>query len=400
MTTNVPAPTFGATGFVAPTEAEILAGVQADIQSAFSTTTLNFDATTPQGQLATSETAIIGNSNDQFLYYVNQVDPSYAEGRMQDGIARIYFLTRNPAEPTTTSVVCSGLTNVIIPVGAQITAADGNKYTCTSAGTIPASGSVTLPFACVVNGAIACPAQTFAIFTTIAGWDSAVSSASGVLGNAVESRSEFEARRAASVAINSTGTPQAVKAAVLAVPNVLDAYVIDNPLATTATVGGVSLAPHSIYVAAYGGAAAAIAQAIWTKKMPGCAMNGNTTVTVYDTTYSAPQPAYPITFQIPTPTDVKFAISIANSAAVPSDAATQVQNAIISAFAGGDGGARAQMGSTIYASRFYAPIAALGPWAQIVLIQIGTTTANANSVTLNINLEPVVSASDITVTFV
>jgi hypothetical protein len=400
MSTNVPAPTFTPTGFVAPTEAAILAGVQADIQAAFSTTVLNFDPTTPQGQLAASEAAIIGSRNDDFLFYTNQVDPSYAQGRMQDGIARIYFLTREPAEPTVASVACSGLTGVPIPVGAQIIAADGNKYVCTEAGTIPASGSVTLSFACMVTGAIPCPAQTFDIFTTIAGWDSAVSSASGALGNAVESRSEFETRRAASVALNSIGSVQAVKAAVLAVPGVLDAYVIDNPLATTATVGGVALAPHSLYVAAFGGAAADIAQAIWVKKMPGCGMNGNTTITVFDTTYTAPQPSYPITFEVPTPTDVKFAVSIANSAAVPSDAATQVQNAIISAFAGGDGGPRAQIGSTLYASRFYAPIAALGAWAQIVQIQIGTTTANANSVTLNINLQPVVSASDITLTLV
>ena len=61
MATNVPAPTFGPTGFVAPAESAILAGVQADQQAAFAAAgiALNPSLTSAQGQLATSLTAII-----------------------------------------------------------------------------------------------------------------------------------------------------------------------------------------------------------------------------------------------------------------------------------------------------------------------------------------------------
>ena len=38
--------------------------------------------------------------------------------------------------------------------------------------------------------------------------------------------------------------------------------------------------------------------------------------------------------------------------------------------AGGDGGPRASTGSTIFASRFYAPVASLGSWAQIISITL------------------------------
>jgi hypothetical protein len=49
----------------------------------------------------------------------------------------------------------------------------------------------------------------------------------------------------------------------------------------------------------------------------------------------------------------------------------QIQNAIVGAFAGEDGGLRARIGSTVYASRFYAPVASLGSWVQIISIQVG-----------------------------
>ena len=83
FTTNVPPPAFGNTGFVAPAESAILAGVQADWNSAFGGY-LNPALETAQGQLATSEAAVIGQANAQFLALANGVDPAYASGRLQD----------------------------------------------------------------------------------------------------------------------------------------------------------------------------------------------------------------------------------------------------------------------------------------------------------------------------
>ena len=78
----------------------------------------------------------------------------------------------------------------------------------------------------------------------------------------------------------------------LNVAGVLDAYVTENPSATPATIGGVTLVANSLYVAVTGGTAIDVATAIWSKKAPGCAYNGNTTVVVQDTSsgYSPPYP--------------------------------------------------------------------------------------------------------------
>lgn len=384
--TNVPQPTFGPNGFIAPLESAILAGILADFNAAFGGN-LNTDQTTPQGQLAVTTAAIIGFCNDLFLSYTNGVDPSYASGRMQDAIARIYFLERLPAQATAVQATCTGLVGVAITTGALALASDGNIYICTAGGTIGGGGTVSLPFACTVTGPIACPVASLnSIYQTIPGWDSITNPTEGVVGRDVESRAEFEARRAASVAVNAVGVLPAILGSVLQVTGVLDAYVTENTTGSPATIGGVSIAAHSLYVAAVGGADADVAAAIWRKKNPGCAYTGNTTVTVTDLNsgYSVPYPTYAVTFERPASLPVLLAIAIANSTSVPSDAVTQIKTAVLAAFAGTDGGQRARIGSTLFASRFYAGIAALGPWAQIVSILVGSPNTPGASFTASI----------------
>jgi hypothetical protein len=281
-----------------------------------------------------------------------------------------------------------GAFGVVIPDGssgqqaATIIDVDGNIYSCTNGGTIPLGGSITLSFANNVPGPIAIPStNAVSIYQAIPGWDS-VTVASGVLGNDTESRSELEARRAASVSGNSFGAIGAIIAKVAEVPGVLDYFGYDNGEATTVTVANVTIAANSIYVAVVGGDNTAIAQAILSKKSGGCGFTGNTTVTAYDSNplYSAPV-AYSITFERPGSLQVIFSVVLFDNPNIPSNAATLIQNAIINAFAGGDGGPRARVGSTILATRFIAPIALLGPWAQVQTLAIGSINTPAVSFT-------------------
>jgi hypothetical protein len=378
-TSSVPRPAWTDRGFVAPAESAILAGAQADLNAAFGGN-LNPGLSTPQGQLATSLAAIVAARYDEFVALTNAVDPAFAAGRMQDGIARIYFITRLPALPTIVEAACTGLPGVVIAAGAAAQATDGTLYHCTGTVTIPVGGSVAAQFAAAITGPIACPAGSLTtIYQAVPGWDTIINAADGVLGVNVETRAAFEARRGQSVAKNSAGMLTSILGSVLGVPGVLDAYATENPSASAATIGGVSIAAHALYVAVTGGDSLAVATAIWRKKPPGCAYAGNTTVTVTDTNsgYSLPLPTYAVTFEIPAATAVKFAVRIVNSAAVPSNALALIQAAIIAAFAGADGGPRARIGSAIYASRFYAAVAALGAWAQVVSITVGTGSAAA-----------------------
>jgi len=402
LTTNIPRPQFGPTGFIPPQESALVTGVFADINQAFGGG-LNDAPETPQGQLAVSLAAAFGYGNDLFVWLCNQFDPAYATGRFQDALGRIYFLERNPAEPTVVAAVCTGAPGTAIPLGSLAKAADGNTYASANAAVIGPGGAVTVNFACLTTGPIACPANSLnTIYRAIPGWDAINNPTDGVLGRLVESAAEFEARRAASVALNAVGTLPAIRANVLNVANVLDAYVTENPTGSPATIGGVTVPARSLYVSVTGGASADIAKAIWRKKPPGCGTAGTTTVTVTDDNsgYSIPYPTYNINFTIATPTPVLFDVQIANSPGVPSNAATLIKNAIVAAFAGADGGPRAKIGAKLFASRFYAPIASLGTWAQIVSLKLGTVTADQDDILLDIDLVPTVDVGDIAVSLV
>lgn len=467
MTTNVPALTIGPVGPVLPDESAILAGTQADINAAFGGD-LASALSTPQGQLAQSNAAIIGEEYATFAEIIAGFDPATSGGRYQDAMAGIYFLRRIPAFSTVVTAVCSGLDGVFIPVNAQASDASGNRYLSTESGTIT-GGSVTLTFACAVPGPTSCLAGSLTqIYQSIPGWDTINNPADGVVGSYAETDAAFELRRQQSVALNATGQTGAVLAAVLAVPGVLDAYALENPLSTlsgatftgfvsagvltasgvtgaiaagqmlagtgvvsgtavteqlsgptggagdynvsipttvssttmTSAIGGVRLAANSIYVAAYGGAAADVGAAILKKKNPGCNYNGNTTVSITDTNpaYTV-APTYAVTFETPTPTPVKFAISMQSNGGVPSSAIPQIKAAVLSAFEGTDGGLRARIASPIFASRFYAGIASLGSWALIYSIQLGIDAANQNSVQMRMDQIPTLALTDITVTF-
>ncbi len=275
MGTTVPVPTLGPTGFTAPDEATILAAVQTDLSTAFGGG-LNSGLSTPQGQLASTLAAIIADCNAQFLQVVSQVDPRYAQGRMQDAIGQVYGLTRLPATSTTVSAPCLGAAGTVIPAGVPVAKdAVGNLYS-TSGGTIPAGGTITLTFANAIAGATAFVGP-LTIYQTTPGWDTIGVTTFLGLGQALESPQAFETRRQASVAINSSGNLSAIRAAVLASGASLtpsqtpsDAYVVENFTNAAQTIGGMNVPANSIYVAVVGGNLAAIAQAIWSKKDVGC----------------------------------------------------------------------------------------------------------------------------------
>lgn len=403
MTTNVPPVQFTSTGLSVPTEEDILNGVLADIDTAFGGG-VNPGLTTPQGQLAIAEAAIIGNRDDELLAIVNNMDPAFSSGRYQDALGRIYNLVRSPAVSSVVSCVCVGSPSTVIPAGALAT--DGtNLWAAVDGGTIPIGGSLTLSFACTVTGPI--PAAVSAvnrIYKTVLGWDTVNNPSEAVLGADVENRASFEFRRQATIETNSRSTIEAMVGEVLRVDAVTDAYGFSNDTAGAETISGVVLAAHEVYVAVQGGEDQLVGEALWRKKPPGSPWHAaaNTSVTVEDTSngYESPYPSYTVKFERPAATPILFEVTITDSSQVPADAEALVQDAIIATFDGSDGASRARIGGTIYASSFYASVVGLGAWARLVSIKIGTATATLDEVTLNIDKIPTIAPVDVSLVLV
>lgn len=400
---SVPKITFTTAGIVIPPESEVLAAVQVDMDAAFGGG-LNPALETPQGQLASSQAAIIGDKNAEFAYYVNQVDPRYADGRFQDAIARIYFLTRKVATPTVVIATLTGIAGTIVPALTLAQDTSGNTYVLTGDATIGLAGTVTATFQNIETGPIPCAAGTLTqVYQAVPGWDAITNAADGILGSNVESRADFEYRRQNSVAINGLGTLGAIYANVFALPDVLDVYAIDNPTGATVNVGATNypVIEHSVYVAVVGGNDADIARAIWDKKDLGCDYNGNTTEIVIDESgYSYPQPTYEVKFNRPAALPILFDVSIVNDPTLPSNIVELVKNAIIARFNGTDGTTRERIGSTIYASRYYGAVSVVAANVALVNILIGDVTPTLTTVSAGIDQVPSVSSADITVSLI
>lgn len=401
---SVPAVSFTPAGLVIPTEAEILAGVQADMDAAFGGG-LNPALETPQGQIASSLAAIIADKDSEFATLSNQVDPQYSDGRFQDAIARLYFLTRKPAEPTSVAATLTGIAGTVVPAGTLAQDTSGNTYASQGDATIGATGTVTAQFANIETGPIPCAAGTLTqVYQAIPGWDAITNAAPGTLGNDVEGRADFEYRRQNSVALNAHGSAESIYAAVFAVPGVLDVHVRQNYTGATVNTGATNypLVEHSVYVAAIGGADADIAAAIWSKKDLGCDMNGNTTVNVTDNSgYAYPKPTYEVKFERPAVLPIYFDVQIVDSPSLPENIVTLIQDAIVARFNGQDGTARERIGATIFASRYYGAVANGYADASLISVAIGTTGPGALAqIAVGIDQAPTLSAADVTVTLV
>ena len=357
---------FTENGPVVPDTETVRAAIEKDWQAAFNNR-LNLNPATPQGQLITSETAIVQDKNSQLLFLANMFNPKTSEGIYQDALAQIYFLTRHPARPTVVPCLCTGLPGTVIPgIGSDAPAlakdADGNILVCQTGGTIPQSGSITLDFACQVAGPIEIPQGTVTtIVQAIPGWDT-ITNDVGSVGRNVETRAEFEQRRFQSVALNSRSMLASIYARVGNVAGVIDLLARQNRTDSEVELNGVTLAPHSIYIAVLGGADDDIAEAIYNS------------VNYTDPVTGAVET---VKFQRPETVPFQISVTIQRSAGLSSGAISQAKQNIWNCFYGipyqaenCDMPTRLHIGETVYAGRFYCPVIAAG-LSQIVAIELG-----------------------------
>lgn len=389
---------FTDTGVTAPSTEEI----KTDVQNLFLSVWpgLNTDDATPAGQLITALSEIIATKNAQMLYVINQFNASNASMPWQDAIGNLYFLERKAATATLVNCVCTGLEGTILPgldsssEPAQAQSSSGEIYVCTSTGTIPASGSITLQFQCMTLGPVQAPAGSVnKIYRQIIGWDTVDNPSSGTVGVAQENRLEYEERRKNSLALYGTGSRESVYSKVYNVDGVTDLIVAENDTSDSKTIQGVALVRNSIYVCVNGGQNDDIAYAIYEGKSGGCATNGSVSVTVEDPITGG---VNIILFDRPQSVDIKIQVTVDADTGTSDDIVKLIKQAVLDDFNGLDGSQRITIGQTIYASRFYCPIQSAG--INIISLEIGKLDGSfGDIVSFNLNQLPVLSEDNITV---
>ncbi len=394
-------------GMHSPDTEVIREGVAQDWANAFydpDCPPLDTDPATPAGQLIDAETAEIEAKNAEVIFLASMFNPNVSEGRWQDALGYIYFLTRHVAEPTVVTCQLTGLNGTSVPYGALATSTDGWTLICNSAASIGADGTAQTTFRVSQTGPIPISAHSVtSIITTIPGWDTIDNSAAGAIGRDLETRFEFESRRAKSVAANARGSVGAIYGTIANLPGVLDCQVLENIGPDPVVKFGVTVPGHGVVVCVYGGEDTAIAEWIYRKKDNGCDTGGNTSVS-----YTPPEiPGGPVyTYLILRPAPINFWVKITLGAgSTPTPAQIEaLKKAIFDDFYGlntNSGNARIGMASTVYASRFYCPAVAVDGIKNIQSIDIalsqGTPSAYSDLVTINGDQEPVMSTDNITV---
>ena len=368
------------TGFSADDVSDVRAAVAQAWKQAFksdNTAELNTEPETPAGQIIDSQTASITQKDSELLYLANMLNPLKATGIFQDALGEIYYIRRKPAIASSAVIKCTGLPGTVIPVSAQImSTADDTVWQNTEAQTIGSDGACECVFECQSAGLISAAAGTLSrINTMVAGWDTAVNEAAAVVGQNAETQGAFEARRYASVGLNSRGTIAAVYARVANCVNVVSCIVRENKTNMPIEIDGYYLKAHSVFVSVVGGSDEDIAEAIYNSCSAGCDYNGNTTVAVAD---NATKAVENVIFYRPEEFDVYVKVTLQGKDSLPDEYETTVKSAVYNNFygestatIGGDPILRVAPGDTVLASRFIPSVLDSGV-AQVVRILVST----------------------------
>lgn len=275
-------------GLEVKTVSEIVSDITASMQTIYGDD-INVESSSPDGQLINIFAQAAADNLELLTDVYNSFSVEVAYGRSLDqrvainGLARISgTYTRTMVSITVDRAInLTGLDELDTdPTATVFTVEDdsGNQFYLEENQVITVAGTYSYAFRAVDIGAVETTQNTITNqVTTILGV-TAVNNPSSALSVGVneETDAQLKVRHAKMFKLASTGPADAVRAALLAVDGVVDAYVVEND-----TDGTVSFVPsHSIRCVVNGGTDADVAEAIYSKKAPGCGTYGATVVSV------------------------------------------------------------------------------------------------------------------------
>lgn len=345
--------------------------VRSDFEQAYKTalgTTLNTDVSTAAGQLIANDTTMVTTAQQECVAIANESNPYYATGQALDVAAAFWGYYRKQGVPTTVVATLTGSSGTSIPSGSIVS--DGtHQYVLLDATSIPSTGTVSAEFQCKTPGPIECPAGTLTtIVTTISGWDGITNPMAGIVGYDTENDNMFRDRITANF-LNKRA--RAILGAIIdnvaAINDVVSVVGGENPTDATATVNGIEMPPHSIYLTVLGGNDAAIAQVIAQQKTMGAGTVGNTQVA-----YTDPSINYQYRYKIFRPTIVPIYIQVqyTPNAYTPANADTQIMG-LITEYVNDD---PFKVGQTVSGNKL---AIALAEYNKVDLLAVKVSTDNA-----------------------
>lgn len=277
------------TGLEIKTVAEIVADLTAALQEIYGSD-INLDSNSPDGQLVNIFAQAGEDLRELLLAVYNTFTIDAAFGVYLDQRVAINGIARKDGTNTVTNVTVttSGALNLVgldalvsDPTAVVFTVADGDgvQYQLQASTSIVSSGDHVLAFQAAEIGVVQPVPNTITVQVTVVAGVTAVNNpdAATTIGTDEETDAELKIRQAKMFFLASNGPADSIEAALLAIPDLVDAFVAEND--TNSTVSGIPA--FSIWCIVNGGTDAEVGTAIYSKKAPGCGMKGSET---YDVT--------------------------------------------------------------------------------------------------------------------
>lgn len=270
-------------GLTVDTVNEIITSLTEDLKLIYGMD-INVDSNSPDGQMINIFAQSVEDLLQLLVSVYNGFSYQSATGVILDQRVAINGIARKQGTYTITNVTITvnqaltltGLDALITDPTAQVfTVQDntGNKFSLQVTNVFGSAGSAALAFQAVDIGAVLTAPNTITNqFTTVLGVTSVnnptVATSTGVN---EETDAQLKVRHDQSFALASTGPADAISAALLAIPDVTDAFVYENY--TNGTLN--TVVAHTVWCIVTGGTDAEIGQAIYAKKGLGCGMKGS-----------------------------------------------------------------------------------------------------------------------------
>lgn len=321
-------------GVIVPDTSVILSEIQDEFKSVFGED-LDLTATTVQGRLIE-----MFQRNRTFCIQIcalvsNMLNLGRASGFVLDDLGSLFLIERQPATHTQTTVVLSGVVGTIIPAGTRLQTSDGDIFANNQAYTIGENGSVNAIYYAQETGEVPCvPNSLTTILDRISGLESAINPSQPILGQDLESDTEFRYRIKNSLNINSIAILSAIKSNLEAIPSVIDSFCYDNFTGSQVTIDGVKIPARSILACVEGGSDLEVATVLYKKKSGGCGYilksnNEGFDVVEQNVIDEAYGTVYKITFMRPVQTSIDIVITVDRQDYSGADLSDKVKDAIM-----------------------------------------------------------------------
>lgn len=271
----MPLPTLSAqitsAGVSAPTYDQIKTSIEESFQAIYGVD-IYIAPDSQDGQIIAFLAKAINDSNNAIVAAYNSFRPSGAQGAGLSSAAKLIGQKRKAGTFSTAVGNVVGVNGTVV-TGGVVTDNNGNKWDLPATVTIPGAGFLSVTITSQEPGAFAQPAGSITgIATPTFGWQSFVSTADSIPGQAVESDAAMRRRQTTASGLPNITPLGGIQAALEALDGVTRVRIYEN---ATNAVDANGVPARSIAVVIEGGDVLEIATTIGQKKTPGVATFGS-----------------------------------------------------------------------------------------------------------------------------